>query len=174
MSLLIYQTSRQQLLENLLERIDSAKSHRDEHNTSGKPEGDSERRKIDGMVAAAEVAERQVKRLEYWSDLRDMAREGKLDAATDDSRGWGQEWTGLDTSGPDSRVTLTSNHLAGSSTDNTFSTAEESIRTKTTHSSEITDVTNGLSRKNTETIKEEPAKEEPENEEPEKEEKELP
>jgi hypothetical protein len=161
MSLFVFQESRQQLLEILMASIDSACRHRDEHIANGEPEGELERQQINGILAAARVAERQVKRLEYWSDVQDLVREGKALTANDHSHGWTEAWKGIDASGPDSRRVESHEKVDDSSTDDVFVTSDGSIRTKTTrHSSDFTDITNSLSRLNTQTIQEDPDREE--------------
>ena len=47
------------------------------------------------------VADQEVKRLEYWSDIRGIVREGHTQGAADGSKNWPtEEWQGLDASGP--------------------------------------------------------------------------
>lgn len=100
MSLFVFQDSRRQLLGMLSQKFDEVTKHREEHKEKNKEEGTEEKRRIDNLLRAMNVADGQVKRLEYWSDIRDMTRKGE-DGATDASRGWkDQQWQGLDTSGP--------------------------------------------------------------------------
>jgi hypothetical protein len=99
MSMLIFQNSRRQLLSTLMDRFESAKSHRQEHEESGEPEGDVEERRINNLMKAIEAADAECKKLEYWSDIRKLAQEGNAGNATDLEHGWDEKWQGLDESG---------------------------------------------------------------------------
>ncbi|KAH8707593.1 hypothetical protein GQ44DRAFT_662755 [Phaeosphaeriaceae sp. PMI808] len=99
MSMLIFQNSRRQLLSTLMDRFDTAKSHREEHQESGKPEGEAEERRINNILKAIEAADAECKKLEYWSDIRKLAQEGNAGSATDTQHGWDEKWQGLDESG---------------------------------------------------------------------------
>lgn len=90
MSLLVFQGSRQQLLSILMNKIASAKAHRDEHKARHEPEDETESRHIDSLLNAFEAADEHCKRLEYWSDLREMSRKGKISG--DAAQGWGHAW----------------------------------------------------------------------------------
>ncbi|KZF19042.1 hypothetical protein L228DRAFT_286271 [Xylona heveae TC161] len=103
----LYQTSRRQLLGSLAHIFDEAASHRDEHLKRGEPENDEEKRRIDNLMNAVKAADAEVRKLEYWSDIRSVAQQGESKGASDSSQGWGHEWTGLDSSGP-----ATLGHLA--------------------------------------------------------------
>lgn len=108
MSLCIFQNSRRQLLTLLMSAFDAASRHREEHAEHGEDESADERRRIDNLLRALSSADEEVKKLEYWSDIRRMAREGNTGAATDDSQGWpSHEWRGLDNSGPGSSFETT-------------------------------------------------------------------
>lgn len=102
MSMLIFQTSRRQLLGILMERFEEASHHRDEHVERGETEDDTEKRLIDNLLKALEAADDQVKKLEYWSDIRDIARESDTLSAVGSAHGWGHEWQGVHGSGPGS------------------------------------------------------------------------
>ena len=100
MSMLIFQNSRRQLLATLMETFDAVKSHRDEHKSQDKPEGEAETRRINNLLKAVEAADAECKKLEYWSDIRELAVEGKAGNATAESSGWDEKWQGVDDSGP--------------------------------------------------------------------------
>lgn len=100
MSLLVFQGSRQQLLSILMAKIHSAKAHRDEHKARNEPEDEAEGRYIDDMLKAYEAADNHCKRLEYWSDLREMSRKGEVSGDTD--QGWGHVWPSAGTSDQES------------------------------------------------------------------------
>ncbi|KAI8941136.1 hypothetical protein NX059_002373 [Plenodomus lindquistii] len=99
MSMLIFQNSRRQLLSTLMDRFESARDHRESHKKENKPEGDAEQRRIDNLLKAVEAADNECKKLEYWSDIRNLTEEGKAGHATDPSMGWDDQWQGLDVSG---------------------------------------------------------------------------
>lgn len=99
MSMLIFQNSRRQLLSTLMDRFDAAKAHREEHRKEDKPEGEAEERRINNLLKAIEAADSECKKLEYWSDIKNLAEEGKAGEAMDPSRGWDEKWQGLDGSG---------------------------------------------------------------------------
>jgi hypothetical protein len=97
LSLLVFQSSRQQLLSILMTKIDVAKAHRDEHKARNEPEDEAEARYIDNMLKAFQAADDHSKRLEYWSDLREMAREGEILGTSE--QGWGHEWRDAESNG---------------------------------------------------------------------------
>ncbi|KAF2125933.1 hypothetical protein P153DRAFT_324325 [Dothidotthia symphoricarpi CBS 119687] len=99
MSMLIFQNSRRQLLSTIMDRFEDAKSHREEHEKSGTPEGDAESRRIDNLLKSIEAADAECKKLEFWSDIRTLAQEGTAGNATDPNSGWDEKWQGLDESG---------------------------------------------------------------------------
>ncbi|KAF1971265.1 hypothetical protein BU23DRAFT_185157 [Bimuria novae-zelandiae CBS 107.79] len=101
MSLLVFQNSRRQLLSTLMETIDAARAHRDSHQKSGKAENEAEERRISNLLKAVEAADAECKKLEYWSDIKKLAEEGKAGSATDPNAGWNEKWQGLDASGAD-------------------------------------------------------------------------
>jgi len=87
-----------------MHKIESAEAHRNEHKNRGEPEDEAEERYIDNLLKAIHAADDQRKRLEYWSDLRAMARKGETFGAADPSHGWGHGWEGDDDSTPDSKA----------------------------------------------------------------------
>ncbi|XP_014560702.1 hypothetical protein COCVIDRAFT_88692 [Bipolaris victoriae FI3] len=99
MSMLIFQNSRRQLLSTLMDRFDAAKEHREQHEKDGKPEGEAEERRINNLLKAVEAADNECKKLEYWSDIKNLTEEGKAGNATDPGMGWDEKWQGLDVSG---------------------------------------------------------------------------
>jgi hypothetical protein len=101
MSLLLYQGSRRHLLSTLLNTFNEATSHRDEHKEREQPEEEAEKRKIDNLLKSVETADEQVKKLEFWSDVKELARKGESKGAVDEGK-WGHDWQGLDASGPSS------------------------------------------------------------------------
>ncbi|GAB7343391.1 hypothetical protein MBLNU457_1429t1 [Dothideomycetes sp. NU457] len=101
MARLVFQNSRRHLLEMLMEQVNAASAHRDEHTAQSKPEGDREKSRIDNLLKAVDAADREVRRLEYWSDIRRMVREGEAGGPVENSSTWpAEEWQGLEASGP--------------------------------------------------------------------------
>jgi hypothetical protein len=108
MSLCIFQSSRRYILSMLSEKLTTAEHARHEHASHNEEISAQEQQKIVNLASAIKSADAQVKRLEYWSDVRDMARSGKTAGATDSSYNWNDnEWTGLDNSGPAADATST-------------------------------------------------------------------
>lgn len=95
MSLFIFQASRRLLLTRL--------AHLHAHTLRMIDEGDSSeqlRRKADNLTAAIKHADEEVRKLEYWSDIKEMVVEGETKGAMEHCEGWDGRWRGLDTSGP--------------------------------------------------------------------------
>lgn len=111
MSMLVFQNSRRQLLANLTQMFDEAMEHLKEEPEPSKQneagEGDQEdnkarERRIDNLKRAARAADDECKKLEYWSDIRNLTQNGKVPDATDPEKGWDpKRWEGLDGSGAD-------------------------------------------------------------------------
>jgi hypothetical protein len=58
-------------------------------------------RKVKNLAAAVEHADEEVRRLEYWSDVKGMAEKGESTGAVDQKQGWKDPaWRGADKSGP--------------------------------------------------------------------------
>jgi hypothetical protein len=101
MSQFIFQASRRLLLAHLSSLFDEASKVRDEHVKDGKDEDPAEKRRIDNLEAAIKAADEEVKRLEYWSDIKGMAEKGETKGAVDQAQGWDEgKWAGIDNSGP--------------------------------------------------------------------------
>lgn len=106
MSLFVYQSSRRHLLAELLQRFDATTkrkesladhTHDDEET---KRKHDVAARQADNLLKAVNAADDQVKKLEYWSDIKSMAQRGQTLYATDDKH-WNQaKWQGLDPGSP--------------------------------------------------------------------------
>jgi len=95
MRLFVFQNGRMQLLATLMRRFDEAKIHRDEHEKRGEEESEAEQKYIDNLLRAVEAADEQCRRLEYWSDIKGVAREGEGVHAGDRDRVWGHDWQGI-------------------------------------------------------------------------------
>ena len=98
MSLFVFQASRRALLTRLTEVSDQAAAQKGK----GKDKEVSEevRRRADNLAAAVKHADEEVRRLEYWSDVKGMAEEGDSMGAADRKKGWDPTWQGVDNSGP--------------------------------------------------------------------------
>ncbi|KAG0652441.1 Meiotically up-regulated 65 [Hyphodiscus hymeniophilus] len=98
MGMFIFQASRRLLLSHILKTFNEAL---DETNTDADKEPDhTKRQRLENLEAALESADEEVKRLEFWSDIKDMAERGETKGAADASQGWDKTWTGLDSSAP--------------------------------------------------------------------------
>lgn len=106
MSLFVYQSSRRHLLAELMHHFDtttkrkeslSDHTHDDEE---AKRKHDAAARQAENLLKAVNAADDQVKKLEYWSDIKSMAKHGETLHATDDNH-WSQsKWQGLDPGSP--------------------------------------------------------------------------
>ncbi|KAI3322583.1 hypothetical protein HD806DRAFT_500438 [Xylariaceae sp. AK1471] len=92
MSVFIFQESRRTLLARLTELHDdvSSKAHKGKSATTSKAEN---------LAGAIKHADEEVRRLEYWSDIKEMAANGEAVHAVDHQKGWDSRWQGLDKSG---------------------------------------------------------------------------
>ena len=64
------------------------------------PESEAEKHYIDSLLRATQVAEHEIRKLEYWSDVKDVVREGE---GLESPQGWSGAWQGIDQSGPEAR-----------------------------------------------------------------------
>lgn len=116
MAMFIFQASRRLLLAYLLKTLDEVTAEHEKHlkdiqepdvsescflDAKKVEEQKSEpQRKIESLAAAVKHAEEEVRRLEFWSDVRDMADKGETHGAVDEAQGWDGTWIGLDKSAP--------------------------------------------------------------------------
>ncbi|OTB09153.1 hypothetical protein M426DRAFT_18529 [Hypoxylon sp. CI-4A] len=96
MALFVFQASRKLLLARLIQLHDSQmdKDHK------GKLKSSAQQQKAENLAEAIKHADEEVRRLEYWSDIKGMAESGQSRGAVDCESGWGGGWEGLDKSGP--------------------------------------------------------------------------
>ncbi|KAI1416156.1 hypothetical protein F5Y13DRAFT_128300 [Hypoxylon sp. FL1857] len=96
MSLFVFQASRRLLLAQL------TKFHDDHADKAGGDKGKSPatQQKAENLAEAIKHADEEVRRLEYWSDIKGMAESGESGGAVDCGKGWDRGWEGLDKSGP--------------------------------------------------------------------------
>lgn len=86
MSIFVFQASRRRLLAHLMQLYDSAAAQRPDDRQA--------------LRAAVEHADEEVRRLAYWSDVKQMAEAGESRGAVDGGKGWEDGWQGVDQSGP--------------------------------------------------------------------------
>lgn len=109
MAQFIFQASRRLLLSHLIKIFDEA-SKEDEN--SEKEVDPSKRKRLENLEAAVKHADEEVRKLEFWSDVKDMAERGETVGAMDKSQGWDTSWAGLDASGP--KDVISDQNLPGS------------------------------------------------------------
>ncbi|KAI5922734.1 hypothetical protein F4810DRAFT_701615 [Camillea tinctor] len=93
MAIFVFQASRKLLLTRLIQLHDDVV---DEHNKGKSAEA---QRKAESLAGAIKHADEEVRRLEYWSDIKGMAESGESGGAVDCNKGWDSGWKGLDSSG---------------------------------------------------------------------------
>ncbi|KAK1749956.1 hypothetical protein QBC47DRAFT_332708 [Echria macrotheca] len=98
MSLFVFQASRRALLSRLTEVYDKAVTDRDKRKDGEGADGLA--RRAENLAAAVKHADEEVRKLEYWSDVRGMVVEGESKGGVDEQQGWDASWEGLDKSGP--------------------------------------------------------------------------
>jgi hypothetical protein len=101
MGIFIFQASRRLLLSHLLKIFNEATEQQKADVDSEQEPDPAKTRRLDNLEAAVRHADEEVKRLEFWSDVKDMAEKGETKGATDEAQGWGERWAGLDRSGPE-------------------------------------------------------------------------
>ncbi|UNI20814.1 hypothetical protein JDV02_006867 [Purpureocillium takamizusanense] len=99
MSLFVFQASRKQLLGHLMRKHEETVAKLAEKGTENKT-GLTKRR--EALDAAITHAHEEVKRLSYWSDMKQMAENGELRSSLEAEQGWydTDAYQGLDQSGP--------------------------------------------------------------------------
>ncbi|OTA70637.1 hypothetical protein K449DRAFT_428187 [Hypoxylon sp. EC38] len=94
MSLFVFQASRRLLLARL------TKFHDDQVDKADKGKSPATRQMAENLTEAIKHADEEVRRLEYWSDIKGMTESGEAAGAVDCGKGWDRKWEGLDKSGP--------------------------------------------------------------------------
>lgn len=116
MAIFVFQASRRVLLTRLTEvyeqtverwkRLARKKKAENRPSTDEDAEGerDSElarqKKRAENLAKAIKHADEEVRRLEYWSDVKGMAEKGESKGAVDQQQGWDPSWQGIDKSGP--------------------------------------------------------------------------
>ena len=57
-------------------------------------------RREENLHEAVQRADEEVRRLEFWSDVKEMVNEGETKGGVDTDKGWDPSWQGVDNSGP--------------------------------------------------------------------------
>lgn len=94
MSLFVFQASRRLLLGRLMQIYDETTEQLEQHDTG------ELRNRRDVLKPAIKHADEEVRRLAYWSDVKQMAEGGESRGAVDGDKGWQNGWEGVDQSGP--------------------------------------------------------------------------
>lgn len=80
-------------------KIDAASDHRAEHKQRHEVESSSEKERLDNLIRAAKAADGEVRKLEYWSDIRNIVDNGESLGPADEASGWEHGWEDIDRSG---------------------------------------------------------------------------
>lgn len=105
MGMFIFQTSRKLLLSYLLNALHEATEQQKADIESKKEPDTTKLRRLENLEAAVKHADEEVKRLEFWSDVKEMAERGVTKGAVDEDQGWDETWAGIDRSGPEDVIT---------------------------------------------------------------------
>lgn len=91
----VFQASRRLLLAHLIRILE------DETETARNSPSTKKTDKVTSLQNAVSKAEDEVKKLEYWSDVKDLAEDGQTQGAVDGRQGSNDaSWAGIDSSGP--------------------------------------------------------------------------
>lgn len=93
MSIFIFQASRRLLLSRLMQIYDETSAELEKNET------DALRERQQALKDAARHADEEVRKLAYWSDVKQMAENGETKGAADEDKGWNSGWQGVDQSG---------------------------------------------------------------------------
>ncbi|KAF4447310.1 hypothetical protein F53441_9153 [Fusarium austroafricanum] len=93
MSLFVFQQSRRILLSRLMEIHDETTAQVKKTNTSDL------RERNQALKDAVHHADEEVRKLAYWSDVKQMAESGEANEAVNEDKGWDESWEGVDQSG---------------------------------------------------------------------------
>jgi hypothetical protein len=103
MGMFIFQASRKILVSHLHKTYNelAKQSEEIEAEDNDDNKGSATRRRLDNLRVALEHADEEVKKLEYWSDVKEMAENGETIHGVDKTGGWdAKEWEGIDISRP--------------------------------------------------------------------------
>ncbi|KAL7623472.1 hypothetical protein AAE478_007154 [Parahypoxylon ruwenzoriense] len=99
MSIFVFQASRKLLLARLIQLHDDEVAEQ-EKQAQHKGKSPATPQKAENLAEAIKHADEEVRRLEYWSDIKGMAESGESRGAVDCGKGWDKGWEALDKSGP--------------------------------------------------------------------------
>ncbi|KAI1207171.1 uncharacterized protein F4807DRAFT_189623 [Annulohypoxylon truncatum] len=100
MASFIFQATRKLLLSRLIKFHDEQVDGGNKGDMGDKGKSPATHQRAENLAAAIKHADEEVRRLEYWSDIKDMAESGQSRGAVDRGKGWDRTWEGLDNSGP--------------------------------------------------------------------------
>ena len=93
MSSMIFQTSRRKLLAYLIQtELEARDKHVNAEKDAGPRSIDEEKKYIKGLNKAIDAAEKEVRRLEYWSDVKKVEKEGYAGVNNADHLDSDPEW----------------------------------------------------------------------------------
>ena len=104
MRMFVFQASRRLLLAILLRIFNEALESTEKETGGGKTTDHRRQHRLDHIAEAVKHADEEVKKLEFWSDVKVIAESGSTKCAVDEAQGWGEKWTGLDRSGPEAVI----------------------------------------------------------------------
>lgn len=93
MSLFVFQASRRTLLTRLMEIYDETTAQLEKNETPNLKD------RQQALKEAVKHADEEVRKLAYWSDVKQMAEGGDIKDAVDTDKGWHEGWQGIDQSG---------------------------------------------------------------------------
>ncbi|CAM1500789.1 Fc.00g099510.m01.CDS01 [Cosmosporella sp. VM-42] len=93
MSLFVFQASRRILLSRLMQIYDETTKQLEKKETPILKE------RKQSLKDAVKHADEEVRKLAYWSDVKQMAESGDIKDAVDTDKGWHEGWQGVDQSG---------------------------------------------------------------------------
>ena len=102
MAILVFQSSRRQLLTELLRKFDETRQRMEESDTQhhtnevSQTDRDAAARHAENLMGAVKAADEQVKLLEYWSDVKAMSLAGHTLQGTSEGAWNAARWQGLD------------------------------------------------------------------------------
>lgn len=100
MKVFIFQASRRLLLSHLINIFNDAAEEVKKMTDEGKEPDPAKKQRLENLEEAVKHADDEVKKLEFWSDVKDMTAKGEVKGAMDESHGWDSRWIGLDNSAP--------------------------------------------------------------------------
>ncbi|KAF7552313.1 hypothetical protein G7046_g7449 [Stylonectria norvegica] len=93
MSLFVFQVSRRTLLGRLMNIYDETTKGLETKDTT------ELKQRQQALKDAVKHADEEVRKLAYWSDVKQMAENGEAKGAVDSDKGWHDGWSGVETSG---------------------------------------------------------------------------